>query len=53
MALFENYSDEIPQTGEILEVNEDIPLHWWDGTYSGSWKALAKQQDRASVPGRN
>ena len=52
VALFvESYSDEIPQIGEVLEVNEeDILLHWWDGTYSGSWKALAKRQGRASVP---
>ena len=46
-----DYCDEIPQIGEVLEVNnENIQLHWWDGTYSGSWKALTKKQGRASVP---
>ena len=51
MALFiESYSDEIPQIGEVLEVNnEDILLHWWDGTY-WLWKALAKRRGCASVP---
>jgi hypothetical protein len=45
------YSDEIPQIGEVLEVNnEDILLHWWDGTYSGSWRALVKRQGRPSAP---
>lgn len=39
-----DYRDEIPQIGEVLEVNnEDVLLHWWDGSYSGSWKALVKR----------
>lgn len=45
------YRDEIPQIGEVLEVNnESILLHWWDGTYSGHWKALSMRQGRTSAP---
>lgn len=47
------YRDEIPQIAEVLEISDDsddIVIHWWDGTYSGSWRALVKRQGRASVP---